>query len=354
MKKIIAAICASLLSVAALATTLAPVQMLNPTGSTSGQAIISTGASTAPGWSSIVDSVLAGSGVAVSGATGNVTVSLAQIGANTLLGNATGVTANVTAVAVTGCNGAAQALQWTSGSGFGCNSSIATSGANANITSLTGITTPIPVSEGGTGAATLTSHGVLLGEGTSAVGQTAAGTTGQVLVGSTGANPAFGTTVSGLTFTSAITPQSTGGIVGTTTNDSANAGSVGELIQNSTATTSATSGAPLNATSVSLTAGDWDVSGICATNPAGTTTTSIVICGINTTSATFQNVPGTGGFFYASALTASVVAGGQEFLVAPVTRISIASTTTVYLVGQANFATSTMTISGYIRARRVR
>ncbi len=38
----------------------------------------------------------------------------------------------------------------------------------------------------------LTLHGVLLGEGNSAIAATAEGSTGQVLIGSTGANPAFG------------------------------------------------------------------------------------------------------------------------------------------------------------------
>lgn len=49
----------------------------------------------------------------------------------------------------------------------------------------------------------LTNHGVLLGQGNSAFAATAVGTNGQVLIGSTGANPAFGTITSstGLTFT---------------------------------------------------------------------------------------------------------------------------------------------------------
>jgi len=59
------------------------------------------------------------------------------------------------------------------------------------------------VAGGGTGAVTLTAHGVLIGEGTSAVVATTAGTNGQVLVGSTGADPAFTTLTSstGVTFT---------------------------------------------------------------------------------------------------------------------------------------------------------
>lgn len=53
-----------------------------------------------------------------------------------------------------------------------------------------------PVIEGGTGAITLTDHGVLLGSGTGAVTAAAVGTNGQVLVGSTGADPAFATLTS--------------------------------------------------------------------------------------------------------------------------------------------------------------
>jgi hypothetical protein len=53
------------------------------------------------------------------------------------------------------------------------------------------LTGPVPVSLGGTGAITLTSNGVLLGNGTSAVTATTAGTTGQVLTGVTGNPPIF-------------------------------------------------------------------------------------------------------------------------------------------------------------------
>ena len=54
--------------------------------------------------------------------------------------------------------------------------------AGTSTFSLTGPYTP----------ATYTAHGVLIGEGAAAVQATAAGTTGQVLIGATGANPAFG------------------------------------------------------------------------------------------------------------------------------------------------------------------
>jgi hypothetical protein len=69
------------------------------------------------------------------------------------------------------------------------------------------IVAPITVPNGGTGATTLTAHGVLLGEGTSAVVATAVGATNSVLQGSTGADPAFTTTptVATLNTTGALT-----------------------------------------------------------------------------------------------------------------------------------------------------
>lgn len=70
---------------------------------------------------------------------------------------------------------------------------------------------PQPVIEGGTGAATLTSNGILLGNTTSAITATAAGTTGQVLTGVTGSAPTFQSpAASSIT----ITGDSGGGLTG--------------------------------------------------------------------------------------------------------------------------------------------
>jgi hypothetical protein len=61
------------------------------------------------------------------------------------------------------------------------NLTAAKSGANSDITSLTGLTTPLTVAQGGTGAATLTANNVLLGNGTSAPQFVAPSTSGNVL-----------------------------------------------------------------------------------------------------------------------------------------------------------------------------
>jgi len=75
----------------------------------------------------------------------------------------------------------------------------------------------LPVAAGGTGATTLTSNGVLYGAGTGAVSATSAGTTGQVLIATTGSAPSWGsvpttaavtsfqTSLSGLTPSSSTT-----------------------------------------------------------------------------------------------------------------------------------------------------
>ena len=62
------------------------------------------------------------------------------------------------------------------------NLSAASSGANSDITSITGLTTALTVAQGGTGVATLTANNVVLGNGTSAVQFVAPGSSGNVLV----------------------------------------------------------------------------------------------------------------------------------------------------------------------------
>lgn len=136
MKKILVGVFAALLCASSFAITPSPVSLLNTAGSTAGQAILSSGPTSTAAWTSIVDSVIAGSGVAVSGATGNVTVSvatngvavgqLAQQAANTVLANATSSTANVAAFSMPSCSSTVSALNWTSGTGFTCNTGLIT------------------------------------------------------------------------------------------------------------------------------------------------------------------------------------------------------------------------------------
>lgn len=152
----------------------------------------------------------------------------------------------------------------------------------------------------------------------------------------------------------AITPVSTSGIVGTITNDNANAGSVGELIKASVVTGSSvalTPGVPANVTTISLTAGDWDVSGKVAFNgTSGASAYGPFRGGINTVSAT---LPSTETESYALYVGGTGVLASSAFLTCGTLRISISATTTVYLVAQ-NDAVAGVGAYGTLRARRVR
>jgi hypothetical protein len=70
----------------------------------------------------------------------------------------------------------------------------------------------LPVAAGGTNVTSFTANGIVYGNGTSALGVTAAGTTGQVLIGNTGSAPTWGTISSSLvssfqTSLSGLTPS---------------------------------------------------------------------------------------------------------------------------------------------------
>lgn len=71
---------------------------------------------------------------------------------------------------------------------------MSTSGSSNTVTVT--LSVPVTVSNGGTGATSLTQYGVLVGSGTAAVTITSPGTNGQVFLGATGADPAFGTLTS--------------------------------------------------------------------------------------------------------------------------------------------------------------
>lgn len=150
-----------------------------------------------------------------------------------------------------------------------------------------------------------------------------------------------------------IKDSQAGSLPATATNDSATAGTLGELIESSIAIGSAvalTNNTTANVTSISLTPGDWDVRGVVLTNPNGATVQTAIYAAIHTTSATLPTAPAGGAF----ALWSGSLTGASMGLPTGVRRISVAVTTTVYLVTYVSFITSTNAAYGYIGARRVR
>jgi hypothetical protein len=137
-------------------------------------------------------------------------------------------------------------------------------------------------------------------------------------------------------------------IQGTTTNDSATAGYVGELIAANVLAGSAISisnNTPANVTSISLTAGDWDVTGNVTVTGSSGVLTNVTVWG-SSTSATLPDAS------TSCSLTSTVFT--QFGAAIPRFRFRSVSTTTVYLSVQASFATGTATACGTIYARRVR
>lgn len=152
-----------------------------------------------------------------------------------------------------------------------------------------------------------------------------------------------------LTVTGVIT--ATGGVLGTATNNNATAGNVGEYVSSLIAVGSAasmTTATALNITSISLTAGDWDVEGN-VNFTEGTATVSARSAGITSTSAT---VPTDGSEAYCG--VQSTVTSETNTITLPRKRFSLSGTTTVYLVGSATFSAGTCSGFGSITARRVR
>jgi hypothetical protein len=148
----------------------------------------------------------------------------------------------------------------------------------------------------------------------------------------------------------------TGGILGVNTNSNASAGNVGEYLSfsgSSASTTSLTTGTAANVATLSLTAGDWDVWANISYVAGTSTSTTAFIGWLSTTSATLPTNPNSGAFFSTIGTTHTNTANGPTFSVGKI-RLSIASTTNVYLSTQCAFTASTQSGYGFIGARRAR
>ena len=154
-------------------------------------------------------------------------------------------------------------------------------------------------------------------------------------------------TLGAATATSLAFSPTTGGIIGTTAADNTTAGDVGEFMSSAILNASAvslTTNTPKNLVSITLSAGDWDVWGNYYMSPSISMTFSAG--SLSTTSATLGD--------------ASVQAGvnitglGAVSEPVPQLRFNVSTSTPVYLVVEAGFASGTCMASGGIYARRRR
>lgn len=305
-----------------------------------------------------------------------------------------------------------------------------------------GYSPSIEVRRGGTGQNALTAHAVVIGAGTSGVNVASTGTAGRVLIDQGGgADPAF-EAVGGYAAMASNGTLTVNKVKGTSTNDSASAGDVGEFVISSgtkgTATVTISNaspgvvswtahglnvGSPVNftttgalptglsvgtnyyvssqgftansfsvstsvanalagtsvntssagsgthtaistvilasttacdVTGISLTAGDWDVWLNAAFTGGSTTTVNFLIASISTSSGVL-------GLPVGPQLNSQICYGLTPFNfannfvvnVGPA-RLSLSGTTTIFLVSDASFGTSTCSGYGSISARRVR
>lgn len=139
-------------------------------------------------------------------------------------------------------------------------------------------------------------------------------------------------------------------LLGTNTNNNALAGYVGEYISSyRTSPLTISSNTAVNITSISLTAGDWDVGFTANLIAANTKVANLFYACLNTVSATL-NIADFGHATWQGSWT------GEGISILALTgqaRYSLASTTTVYLVGYATL-TGDSTSTGGLWARRAR
>jgi hypothetical protein len=172
--------------------------------------------------------------------------------------------------------------------------------------------------------------------------QSASGTTAFLAAGATGR----------ILTQNAGSPQWSIDHIGTASNDSAATGYVGEYVfSQNTAGTSMTQNVVTNITSITLSAGDWDVSSnVNLTYTTTNSTTFTLQGGITTTSATLGALDTYSQFV----VHAGNAAAQTQIFASPEVRLSLSTSTIVYLIGFANGGLSSITGRGTIRARRAR
>jgi len=138
-------------------------------------------------------------------------------------------------------------------------------------------------------------------------------------------------------------------IFGTTTNDSATSGYIGEVLTAGPTTQALTTGVDVNVTSLLMTPGDWDLYAAVHFGGNVATTTSEALASMSLVSATQDDTVGQHGHWRGPA--------GADIhfttYVGPL-RVSIATSTTYYLVAKAVFAVNTYSAEGVLYARRAR
>jgi len=240
--------------------------------------------------------------------------------------------------------------------------------SNAQIVTLANA---LPVTSGGTGLTSTTANQLLYSSATSTIAGLATANNGILVTSNAGAPSISSTLPSGIAATNmalttptlgaasatSLSFSSTSGIIGTTTNDSAAAGSVGQYAETvvpfasrfSVATNTA-----VNTTSISLTAGDWDVWGNQGYFTGAGTIVVDMSAWVSATSATQPDLSLIASVSLGTGIVICATGNAGYNLTIPMQRFRLATTTTIYLSSYNNFSVSTLLAYGAINARRRR
>lgn len=193
---------------------------------------------------------------------------------------------------------------------------------------------------GGTGLTSTTINRILYSSANNVIGQITTANSGVLTTSSAGV-PSIDTTNFAVLTTGVQ-------MKGNNTNTAPPAGFIGERITASASAVATTSGVAKTITSISLTAGVWDVSGLTFSVPTGGTgLIQAVQLGISTTDNTLP--AGTAGINFFQQNTNFQGCGG---VTGPVRQL-LSATTTVYLVITNTYSSTTCPTNGMITATRV-
>jgi hypothetical protein len=143
---------------------------------------------------------------------------------------------------------------------------------------------------------------------------------------------------------------------GVTDGSDAAPGKIGEVISGSNfAGIALTTAVPLNVTTITLTPGDWNVGGVVIFAPVSTGPNS-VIAALSQTAASLpsDNDVATGKAIMQQIWASSMPAGKTQTTPTSLIRVNTTTSKPVYLVAQATFGGGSVTVTGYVSARRIR
>lgn len=132
---------------------------------------------------------------------------------------------------------------------------------------------------------------------------------------------------------------------GITDGSSAGSGKVGQIITGTSGPTAIANATVVNAASITLTPGEWEVNAVLSIATSGGATTAVVQTSISNQSLTFATFPN------------RVMRGGPSTYATELLcrrRFNVTTNTTIYLTGYAEYSGGSPTVSGYLEARRTR